>query len=126
MGIDPTTISWPIVIATAALAVIILCVVSKVAYDFGRTDEAVKNDKQRTAYVALVRALGLYRKIEENSWDLTCVNSPTGGDDYDILWIVAEHYMAKPKIRQIGYGDTPEGAIKAALNKTKKPNGATD
>ena len=38
--------------------------------------------------------LQIYKLLEENSWDLRCIDIPTGGDDYDIEWIVIEHHMA--------------------------------
>lgn len=54
--------------------------------------------------------------LESNSWDLRCVNIPTGGDDYDIGWRVIEHHMAEPCERIIGYGTTPLEALKDAEN----------
>ena len=53
--------------------------------------------------------------IEDNSWDLRCINEPTGGDDYNIAWIIIEHHLAEPRERQIGYGKTPFEAIDQAL-----------
>lgn len=58
--------------------------------------------------------------IEDKSWDLRCIDEPTGGDDYDIAWIVIEHFMAEPKERQIGYGKTPLEAIDQALQGKQK------
>lgn len=52
--------------------------------------------------------------IEDNCWDLRCVNVPTGGDDYDVGWRVIEHYMAHPNERIIGYGNSPLEALNDA------------
>ncbi len=57
----------------------------------------------------------LFNAIEDNSWDLRCVNVSTGGDDFGIEWHVVEHYMAKPKERIISYSKTPTEAIELAL-----------
>ncbi len=72
-----------------------------------------------TDIATLIEALELYQALEENSWDLRCINVPTGGDDYDILWAVIEHYQAEPKERDIGQGKTPAEAIKEAINTLK-------
>ena len=53
--------------------------------------------------------------IEENCWDLRCIDIPTGGGDSDIGWIVVEHNQAEPKERTIGRGKTPAEAIEKAL-----------
>ena len=53
--------------------------------------------------------------IEENCWDLRCIDIPTGGGDSDIGWIVVEHNQAEPKERTIGRGKTPAEAIEQAL-----------
>lgn len=54
--------------------------------------------------------------LQENSCDLRCIGVPTGGDDYDINWIVIEHHQATPHVREIGrsYTDDPRVAIDAA------------
>lgn len=54
--------------------------------------------------------------LQENSCDLRCIGAPTGGDDYDINWIVIEHHQATPHEREIGrsYTDDPRAAIDAA------------
>ena len=54
--------------------------------------------------------------LQANSCDLRCIGVPTGGDDYDINWVVIEHYEAKPHEREIGrsYQDDPRAAIDAA------------
>lgn len=55
----------------------------------------------------------LLNELEKNTCDLRCVNVLTaGGDDYEIEWIVVEHYMEEPKERVIGTGKT---AIEAML-----------
>ena len=54
--------------------------------------------------------------IENESWDIRCVDVPTGGDDFDIDWIVIEHYMEKPNDREIGRGKTPAEAVKDAID----------
>ena len=61
-----------------------------------------------------------YKAVGENDWDLRCVNIPTGGGDYSVEWLIVEHYMASPKERPIGHGETPLEAIMQALNKEKK------
>ncbi len=54
--------------------------------------------------------------LEYNSLDLRCLNVPTGGDDYDIEWIVIEHYMAAPHERVVSErgARTPLEAIESA------------
>lgn len=56
-----------------------------------------------------------------NSWDLRCINVPTGGDDYDIQWIVIEHHQAEPCEREVGrsFNDDPREAISDALKNQK-------
>lgn len=59
--------------------------------------------------------------LREECCDLRCISSPTGGDDYDIRWVVIQHHMAKPHEREIGesYTDEPRDAIDAAIRATK-------
>ena len=57
----------------------------------------------------------LIEVLEEESWDLRCIDAPTGGGDYDIEWIIVEHHLDKPKDRIIGRGKTPAEAIEQAL-----------
>ena len=54
--------------------------------------------------------------LREECCDLRCISSPTGGDDYDVRWVVIQHHMAKPHEREIGesYTDEPRDAIRAA------------
>ena len=59
--------------------------------------------------------LDKYKALEENDWDLRCVDIPSGGDDFSIAWQVIEHYMAKPRERIIGRGLTPIEALEQAL-----------
>jgi hypothetical protein len=61
--------------------------------------------------------------LSSNSWDLRCVSVPTGGDDYDIDWLVIEHHQAPPHERTIAqaYRDDPREAIRRALRETN-PN----
>lgn len=56
--------------------------------------------------------------IESNCWDIRCIDVPTGGGDADVMWIVIEHYMAKPHQREVGIGGkTP----REALTEAQKP-----
>jgi len=57
--------------------------------------------------------------MESNNWDLRCVDNPTGGGDYETWWVIIEHYMAKPKEREIGRGETPLKAFEDAMLKLK-------
>ena len=57
--------------------------------------------------------------IEDNCWDIRCVNVPTGGDDYDVGWRVIEHYMAEPNERIIGHGSSPLKALNDAISKSR-------
>jgi len=59
----------------------------------------------------------LLTAIQSNSWDLRCVNLPTGGDDYEIGWHVFEHHMQAPCLRLIGedFNDSARNAIAAAI-----------
>lgn len=58
--------------------------------------------------------------LASNSWDLRCVSVPTGGDDYDIDWLVIEHHQAHPHERTIAqaYRDDPREAIRRAMRET--------
>lgn len=55
--------------------------------------------------------------LRENSWDLRCIDVPTGGGDSDIHWRVVEHHMTEPHERDVGrcYRDEPRDAIDDAL-----------
>ncbi len=53
--------------------------------------------------------------IEQNCWDLRCVDIPTGADDADIGWQIIEHHMAPPKERIVGYGKSPMEALNEAM-----------
>lgn len=55
--------------------------------------------------------------IEDECLDVRCINEPTGGDDYDVGWIVIEHYEAEPQERRVGYGRSPAEAIDEAWRK---------
>ena len=57
-----------------------------------------------------------WRALEDNSWDLRCHSVPSGADDFDIRWVVVEHYQAAPREREIGSGATPLEAIEQSLN----------
>ena len=54
--------------------------------------------------------------LHDECCDLRSISVPTGGDDYDINWIVIQHHMAAPHEREIGRGftDDPRSAIDAA------------
>ena len=54
-------------------------------------------------------------ELEYQSCDLRCLNVPTGGDDYDIEWVVIEHHMAEPKEREIGRGSSVMKALLTAF-----------
>ena len=60
--------------------------------------------------------LDTYGAIEENGWDLQCVDTSTDGGIYDVQWRVIEHYMAEPTERIIGYGTTSLEALEQALD----------
>ena len=51
--------------------------------------------------------------LEENTIDLRCIDEPCQ-DDFDISWIVVEHYMDKPQEREIARASTPIAALKDA------------
>lgn len=70
----------------------------------------------------------LFDAIVSNSWDLRCISVPTGGDDYDIHWIVIEHHEAEPCEREIGraYYDDPREAIRAALRNQNRHSDCND
>jgi hypothetical protein len=57
-----------------------------------------------------------YLKIlEDQCWDLRCVDTGGGYDDGDIGWRIFGHWMSQPQERIIGYGDTPLAAINDAM-----------
>lgn len=59
--------------------------------------------------------------LERESYDLRCVDVPTGGDDYDIAWVVVSHHMNKPREREVAERcKTPLEAIRAAINQPKE------
>lgn len=60
----------------------------------------------------------LMRQLEDKTCDLRCRNVPTGGDDYAVEWFVVEHYMAEPKEREIGSGESIMSALTAAFCKS--------
>ena len=83
----------------------------------GRMQEAVDDAaKDQLELQAEVDRLKLYEVLERESWELRCVDVPTGGWDYDILWNVIEHHMDKPHDRIIGSGLYPIAAIRHALH----------
>ena len=53
--------------------------------------------------------------LEHETCDLRCINVPTGGDDYDIEWVVIEHHMQGPREREIGRAATPLEALQDAF-----------
>ncbi|WP_179090928.1 hypothetical protein, partial [Burkholderia pseudomallei] len=54
--------------------------------------------------------------LRDECCDLRSVSVPTGGDDYEVNWIVIQHHMTAPHEREIGRGfsDDPRDAIDAA------------
>lgn len=56
-----------------------------------------------------------FEVIEQNCWDLRCVDIPTGAGDADIGWQIVEHHMAPPKERVVGYGNSPLEALNDAM-----------
>ena len=54
--------------------------------------------------------------LRDECCDLRCISVPTGGDDYDVRWVVIQHHMAEPREREIGesFTDDPRDAIRAA------------
>ena len=54
--------------------------------------------------------------IEEEYFNIECINVPTGGDDYDVIWEVYSHHQAKPNKRLEGQGSTIAEAIEDALS----------
>lgn len=58
--------------------------------------------------------------LEENCWDLRCIDIPTGSDDADTGWNIVEHHMSDPKERVIGTGRSPEEALKSATSMLKR------
>lgn len=65
----------------------------------------------------------LLKALQDNSWDLRCIDLPTpGGDDVEIGWQVIEHYMAKPCERVIGedFCDNARAAIQDAIDSAKR------
>ena len=52
--------------------------------------------------------------LDDECWDLRCVDSPNF-DDADIVWEVVSHHMTPPKERIEGCGSTPKAALSAAL-----------
>ena len=85
----------------------------------GLFEEMTKNDCLSACkkLAQLQAELDLFNALDENSWDLRCVDIESG-DEYFIEWLVVEHYMDALKGRQerpIGHGTTPQEAIKQSL-----------
>ncbi len=59
----------------------------------------------------------LLAHLQIEACDLRCINVPTGGDDFEIKWIVIEHYMSDPTERTIGQGSTALKALRSAFEK---------
>ncbi|VVD75166.1 hypothetical protein [Pandoraea commovens] len=55
--------------------------------------------------------------LRDETCDLRAINVPTGGDDFDVRWVVEEHQMPYPRAREIGrsFTDDPRDAIRAAI-----------
>ena len=58
--------------------------------------------------------------LEDNCWDLRCIDIPTGAGDADVGWNVIEHHMAPPKERIVGTGNNPAAALADALSNSKR------
>ena len=58
----------------------------------------------------------LLAELERNTCDLRCVNVPTGGDDFEVVWNVIEHHMDAPNKRIIGFGRTAIDALDSAFS----------
>jgi hypothetical protein len=63
--------------------------------------------------------------IEDSCWDIRCRDVPTGGDDYDIVWDIIEHYQAAPKERVVGTGRSPREALADATSALSRPHQPT-
>ena len=57
--------------------------------------------------------------LNDNSYDLRSVSVPTGGDDYDVEWVVISHHMDKPREREIGRGRSAQAALRIAAEKAR-------
>lgn len=59
----------------------------------------------------------LFDWLRDETCDLRAINVPTGGDDFDVRWVVEEHQMSCPRSREIGrsFTDDPRDAIRAAI-----------
>jgi hypothetical protein len=105
----------------AALNALFIAVPEDVAFDvrnkvFAYT-EALSAENERLAERVRELETGemeLLGWLEHESYDLRCVDVPTGGDDYDIDWIVISHHMSVPHEREEGRGKTPQEAIENA------------
>jgi len=64
-----------------------------------------------TANERLNGVVGEFAYVENECWDIRCVNE---GDGESYYWEIIEHYMAKPHERCIGRGDTIMQAIAEA------------
>lgn len=88
-------------------------IASALATITSEAEARISAEAERDAARAEVELLNV---IERECWDVRCVDEPTpGGDDGDVGWVVIEHHMAAPNERQVGYGKTPQEAIRAAL-----------
>jgi hypothetical protein len=58
--------------------------------------------------------------LNDNSYDLRCIDVPTGGDDYDVEWVVISHHMDKPREREVGRGWSADEALRIAAEKASR------
>ena len=57
---------------------------------------------------------------DDHCWSVKAINSPTGGDDYDVRYVVIQHHMSAPHEREIAEGATPREALLRALRAKEK------
>lgn len=58
--------------------------------------------------------------LEGECLDLRAITVRLSGEDADVAWVVIQRYIAAPKEREIGTGNTPREAVSAAINNMER------
>ena len=66
----------------------------------------------------MMTAEQLFEHMEHECWDLRTLppKSDETGCYGDVVWVVVEHYMAKPNERIVAYGNSPRRALEEAIS----------
>jgi hypothetical protein len=123
----PWADEWFIARTTFNDRVVLTALPEEYTYDFKTADDTyIKADKIKcwmqfpdSQFIApaakAVDVEAALRVLEQECMSLKCEDSPTGGDDADVVWYVVSHHMSKPHERTVAFGKTPQEALAALL-----------